>query len=113
MAVPRAASATTVFPSAVSTSQQDFLVIGGNNKGFNYCNTMVFYKYTFKYFFAIFWCAPFTYLYFVILLYVIAGFSLLHPSSIRYWGSNPQPLDRELFALTTRPWLSPYFQIYY
>jgi hypothetical protein len=50
MAVPRAASATTVFPSAVSSSQQDFLVIGGNNKGLNYYNIMIFYKYTFKYF---------------------------------------------------------------
>jgi hypothetical protein len=42
MAVPRAASATTVFPSAVSSSQQDFLVIGGNNKGFIYCNILIF-----------------------------------------------------------------------
>jgi hypothetical protein len=33
MAVQRAFAATAVFPSAVSTSQQDFLVIGGNNNG--------------------------------------------------------------------------------
>jgi hypothetical protein len=34
MSVPRAHSATTVFPSAASTSEQDFLVIGGDNSGF-------------------------------------------------------------------------------
>jgi hypothetical protein len=53
MAVPRAASATTVFPSAVSTSQQDFLVIGGNNKGFNYYNIMIFSNILLNIFFSV------------------------------------------------------------
>jgi hypothetical protein len=34
MTVPRAYSATTVYPLAVSTSNQDFLVMGGDNTGF-------------------------------------------------------------------------------
>jgi hypothetical protein len=34
MTLPRVNLATTVFPSAVSTSNQDFLVIGGDNTGF-------------------------------------------------------------------------------
>jgi len=34
MTVPRAYSATTAFPSAETTSNQDFLVIGGDNSGF-------------------------------------------------------------------------------
>ncbi len=41
-------------------------------------------------------------------LYVIASQHHLHPSSIRFWGSNSRPLDHESSALTTRPWLLAY-----
>ena len=38
-------------------------------------------------------------------LYVCNSQHRLHPSSIRCRGSNSRPLDHELSALTTRPWL--------
>ena len=59
-----------------------------------------------KYFFR--W-APFGYLYFL----VCNSSHRLHPSSSQCRGSIPQPLDCELSALTTRPWLSPYFTFFF
>ncbi len=50
-----------------------------------------------------FWCALFRYLYFYCFSCVCNSLHCLHPSSIRCWGSNPQPLDYEPSALTTRP----------
>ncbi len=35
----------------------------------------------------------------------VCYFHCLHPSSMRCRGSNTRPLDHELSALTTRPWL--------
>ena len=55
-----------------------------------------------KYFFGVPHLATF------IFMYVVCNSQhCLHPSSIRCQGSNPQPLDCEPSALTTRPWLSP------
>jgi hypothetical protein len=34
MTIPRSIAATTSYPSAVGTSDQDFLVIGGDNSGY-------------------------------------------------------------------------------
>jgi hypothetical protein len=58
---------------------------------------------TFNIFFG---CAPFGYLYFRYFI-VCNSWHRLHPSSIRCRGLNPQPLDHEPSALTTRSWLSP------
>jgi hypothetical protein len=49
-------------------------------------------------------------LFLLFFLYVIASIAYIHP--VYSAGVlNPGPLDRKPSALTTRPWLSPYFDI--
>ena len=51
-----------------------------------------------------FWCAPFGYLFSISFQWICNRKHCLHPSSIRR-DSNPQPIGREPYTLTTRPWL--------